>query len=95
MDGIEINYRLRKLGISQAEIARTLGVASGVVSNVIHDRTTAYAVAIHIARLLECEIEDLWPKRYVFKPRKSTTQKDALNTCALLEGEVKCPDQID
>ena len=95
MDGLEINYRLRRLGITQAKIARTLGVASGVVSNVIPDRITAYAVASHIARLLECEIEDLWPKRYVFKPRKSTTQKDAMNACVLLEGDVKCPDEID
>lgn len=92
MDGIEINYRLRRLGISQAKIARTLGVASGVVSNVIHDRTTAYAIASHIAGLLECEIEDLWPKRYVFKPRKTTTQNDKMNACALLEGEAKCPE---
>lgn len=95
MDGIEINYRLRKLGMSQAKIARTLGVASGVVSNVIHDRTTAYAVASHIAQLLECEIEDLWPTRYVFKPRKTTTQNDGKNTCVLLEGEVKCPNHPD
>ncbi len=95
MDGIEINYRLRKLGMSQAKIARTLGVASGVVSNVIHDRTTAYAVASHIAQLLQCEIEELWPTRYVFKPRKTTTQNDGKNTCVLLEGEMKCLNHHD
>lgn len=70
MDAVEINYRLRRLGKTQAQIAREVGVSGGVVSNVIHDRITAYAVARHIAGLLGLRIEDIWPERYVFKPRQ-------------------------
>ncbi len=44
MDAIEINYRLRRLGKTQTQIALDLGVRGGVVSNVINNRITAYAV---------------------------------------------------
>lgn len=70
MDAVEINYRLRRLGKTQAQIAQEIGVSGGVVSNVIHGRITAYAVARYIASLLGLKIEEIWPGRYVFKPRQ-------------------------
>ena len=76
MDAVEINYRLRRLGKTQAQIAREVGVSGGVVSNVIHGRITAYAVAQHIAGLLGLRIEELWPERYVFKPRQRQSHKE-------------------
>ncbi|MCK6389880.1 MAG: helix-turn-helix domain-containing protein [Azonexus sp.] len=76
MDAVEINYRLRRLGKTQAQIAREVGVSGGVVSNVIHGRITAYAVAQHIAGLLGLRIEELWPERYIFKPRQRQSHKE-------------------
>lgn len=76
MDAVEINYRLRRLGKTQAQIAREVGVSGGVVSNVIHGRVTAYAVAKHIANLLALEVQEIWPERYVFKPRQRHTTKE-------------------
>ena len=76
MDAIEINYRLRRLGKTQAQIAREVGVSGGVVSNVIHGRITAYAVAQHIAGLLGLRIEELWPERYIFKPRQRQNHRE-------------------
>ena len=55
MDALDISYRLRRLGKTQSQIARELGVRQGV--------------AAYIAQLLECQVEDLWPERYRFKPR--------------------------
>jgi len=78
MDAVEINYRLRRLGKTQAQIAREVGVSGGVVSNVIHGRITAYAVAQHIAGLLGLRIEELWPERYIFKPRQRQSHKEEL-----------------
>lgn len=69
MDALDINYRLKRLGKTQAQIARELGVRQGVVNNVIHDRVTAHGVANYIAELLDMPIEALWPERYRFKPR--------------------------
>ena len=76
MDAVEINYRLRRLGKTQAQIASEVGVSGGVVSNVIHGRITAYAVAQHIAGLLGLRIEDIWPERYIFKPRQRQSHKE-------------------
>lgn len=78
MDAVEINYRLRRLGKTQAQIAREVGVSGGVVSNVIHGRITAYAVAQHIAGLLGLRIEDIWPERYIFKPRQRQSHREEL-----------------
>lgn len=69
IDAVEICYRLRRLGKSQAQIARDLDVSSGVVNNVIHNRITAYEVAEYIAGLLGYQVRELWPDRYAFKPR--------------------------
>lgn len=69
MDGIDIVYRLRRLGISQADIARNVGVSASVVGNVIHDRITSFGIASHVATLLGSSAGDLWPQRYTFKPR--------------------------
>lgn len=69
VDAVEISYRLRRLGKTQAQIARDLGVSGAVVNNVIHARITAHAVASHIAGLLGSTVEALWPTRYTFKPR--------------------------
>lgn len=76
MDAIEINYRLRRLGKTQAQIAQDVGVSGGVVSNVIHGRITAYAVAKHIASLLGLKIEEIWPERYIFKPRQRQSHRE-------------------
>lgn len=77
MDAIEINYRLRRLGKTQTQIALELGIRGGVVSNVIHGRVTAYTVAQYIAELLGQSVQEIWPDRYVFKPRVSTSKRPA------------------
>ncbi|UCV16648.1 helix-turn-helix domain-containing protein [Quatrionicoccus australiensis] len=88
MDAIEISYRLRRLGKTQAQIARDVGVSGGVVSNVIYGRISAYAVAQHIAGLLGLSIEELWPERYVFKPRHAVSKRLPHEDGAT-DGEVK------
>lgn len=78
VDAIEINFRLKKMGLSQSKIARALGVNPSIISNVIHSRATCFPVATHIAELLGTNVHMLWPNRYVFKPRpnhKLATEK--------------------
>ena len=75
MDATQIIYQLRRLGKSQAQLARELGISGGVVNNVIHDRITSYAVASYIAELLGSNVDELWPDRYVFKPRGRAAQR--------------------
>ena len=86
MDALDISFRLKRLGKTQSEIARDLGVRQGVVSNVIHDRATAHGVASYIAGLLGMRIEELWPDRYCFKPRAPTRRKRSVEN--RIDGEV-------
>ena len=72
MDAANIIYLLRCIGKSQAQLARDLGVSGGVVNNVIHNRITSHAVATYIAELLGSNVKELWPQRYIFKPRGRT-----------------------
>ena len=69
MDAIEITYRLRRLGLTQSDIAREMGVTQSVVSNTVRGRVTCHRVATKIADLLGHDIQALWPGRYEFKPR--------------------------
>ncbi|WP_446719572.1 helix-turn-helix domain-containing protein [Hydrogenophaga sp. OTU3427] len=69
MDGIDIAYRLKRLGLSQSDIARDLGVSASVVGNVIHGRISSFQVACHVANLLGMPPSELWPQRYTFRPR--------------------------
>lgn len=77
-DGVEIAYRLRRLGWKQRDIARGLGVTPSVVGSVIHGRKTAFPIADHIARLLDCQPQDLWPDRYCFRPRGPSPRRTAI-----------------
>ena len=78
MDALEINYRLKRAGLSQKAIACELGVSQSVVGNVIHNRITAFEVASYIARALDEEITVLWPERYTFRPRGRSAQRREL-----------------
>ncbi len=69
MDAVEIIYQLRKRGKTQSALARDLSVSASVVNNVIHNRATCHSVASHIADLLQLPLTELWPERYIFKPR--------------------------
>lgn len=67
--GIEISYRLKLMGWTQAGLARELGVSAGMVNNVVHNRVTCHRVAEHIATLLREPMQTLWPGRYEYRPR--------------------------
>ncbi|WP_411888253.1 helix-turn-helix domain-containing protein [Hydrocarboniphaga effusa] len=74
MDSMEITYRLKRLGWSQSDLAREFGITQSVVSNTISGRITCHRVATFIADLLGKNLHDLWPGRYVFKPRRPRYQ---------------------
>jgi Ner family transcriptional regulator len=77
MQPFEIDYELRRLGVSRAELARALKVSPSALSNVIHARTTSFAIASCVARILGRELRDVWPGVYEFKPRGALCTPDA------------------
>lgn len=82
-DSLDIIFKLKRLGFTQSRLAVDLSVTPSIVNNVIHGRATCFFVANHIAELLETKAQDLWPNRYVFKPRhsraKSANDKQSLD----------------
>ncbi|MFW2440923.1 MAG: helix-turn-helix domain-containing protein [Arenicellales bacterium] len=64
MDAIDINYKLAKKGISQTNLARSLGVSVVAVHRVIAGEISSYNIASYIAQRLDQPITKLWPGRY-------------------------------
>lgn len=76
LSGVEIAYRLRLQGWTQAALAKEIGVSDGIVNNVIHNRATCHRVAMRIAELLGDGVQELWPGRYEFKPRTTKVERN-------------------
>ena len=63
MEKYEIQYQLKKRGHSQSSIALTLGVSEAAVSQVIMGKTTSKAIMALISKLIESDINDIWPAK--------------------------------
>jgi transcriptional regulator with XRE-family HTH domain len=59
MDIIEIQYRLRRVGKTQAQIAKELKLTQGQIGNVIHGRATSERVRNYIATIINCHPDDM------------------------------------
>lgn len=61
MDRLEIQYRMKRKGVTQAAIAKKLGITAPTVCNVIKGTAQSARVKQAIAKALELKVEDLWP----------------------------------
>lgn len=66
---IWLQFELRKRGYTQAALAKLIGVHHSTVNNVLHGRETSHRVAAKVAELVGRPIEELFPDRYVYRPR--------------------------
>jgi lambda repressor-like predicted transcriptional regulator len=66
-----IQAELKRLGITQVEIAHKFGVSAPFVGKLIRGETSSHRIARHVARLLGKRVHDLWPNRYHNQPRKA------------------------
>jgi len=71
VSALEINFALKRAGLSQAKIARLLDVSASTVCSVINGKASSYQVAKFIAEKLNTSVNHLWPDRYVFRPRRN------------------------
>ena len=69
MDQFDIKARLARKGYTLSEIARIERVAPCTVSLVVSGHTVSMRLAVAIARVVEREVDDLWPGRYPLAPR--------------------------
>jgi len=59
--GTHIRILLLQKGISQAQIARVMGVTEGAISQVVHGYTKNPRLREAIARACGVSVEELWP----------------------------------
>ena len=67
---IWLQFELRKRGYTQAALAKLIGVSHSTMNNVLHGRATSHRVAEKVAELLGKPMQELFPDRYVYRPRK-------------------------
>ena len=70
MDALLINYFLKTMGTSAAQVSRELGVCQSNVSEVIHGKRKTPHIQEAIARALNKNVEDVFPNRKNGKKRK-------------------------
>ena len=68
----EINFRIKQAGYRQCDIASKLECSQSMVNNVIHNRASCYGVAKFISELISEPMDEIFPGRYIFKPRRKT-----------------------
>jgi transcriptional regulator with XRE-family HTH domain len=61
MTPIDLRILLLKAGVSQASIAKKLGVTLGFVNQIVYGRRSTKRVRMAIARAVGKRAEDLWP----------------------------------
>lgn len=67
MDPQEIRVELLRKGITQAELARELGVSSSLVTRVIDGTSVSHRVRERIARAIQIDVRRIWPSTYIYK----------------------------
>ncbi len=70
MHPADINAALIKCGTNQTQIAERLGVTQSTVSYVIWGRVRSRRVAHAIAKATGLPVDQLWPGRYGYAPRR-------------------------
>ena len=68
MHHADIKARIEKAGDSQVAIAARLKVSPTTVNLVIKGKTHSRRIAVEIAKVVGCNLEQLWPGVY---PRKA------------------------
>lgn len=64
MHPADIQAALKKKGVTQRAIAGELEVSDVTINNVISGRGTSRRIANLIARLIDKDVEEIWPGRY-------------------------------
>ena len=76
MTPLEIQFELKKLGITQKEIAKELGVSEMIVSKVINKQMVSNRVMQAVARAIKMDHRAVFPE-YYFRPKRRVTSKVA------------------
>ena len=63
MNNLNLKIKLLKAGITQADIAREIGVTRAFVNQIINGQRQTRRVRMAVAKAVGKRVEDLWPSR--------------------------------
>jgi len=66
MEPDEIQIALKRAGVTQADIARRLGVHPASVSRVISGHSVSDRIRLAIADSVHRDVKSIWPSTYIF-----------------------------
>jgi transcriptional regulator with XRE-family HTH domain len=75
MEPIDIQYQLKKLKITQGDVAKSIGVSQSAVSKVVNKQRISNRIMRRIAGLIGRDHTDVFPEYY--KERQSPESKAA------------------
>ncbi len=75
MNPLDIQYELKKKGITQASIAKDLGVSEMMISNVITRKSVSDRIMQHIAEKLGRDHRAVFPDYYFAEKINETRRK--------------------
>ncbi len=71
MHTAEIQYELKKRGITQKTVAAELGVTQMPVSKVINKLIVSSRIMCHVAKRIERDHRDVFPEYFLQPPKRS------------------------
>jgi len=74
MTPLEIQFELKKRGITQRQIARELGVSEMVVSKVVNQQLVSDRVMRGVAEALGYDHRAVFPKYYLMPGKRKTSK---------------------
>lgn len=74
MDALEITFSLRRVGSSQAEIARQLAVSRATVNQVVRGIERSRRVEAAIAKAIGKPLDRIWPAYYKTRRARRATR---------------------
>ncbi len=79
MDPIDIQYKLRKAGVTQVKLAKDLDKTGGMISQVITGQRNSEEIQRAIATAIGLDVKLIWPSIYILQggPRKPGRPKAA------------------
>ena len=66
MDPKEIRVEMARAGVSQAGLARDLGVSPTMINRTIDGLSVSHEVRNGIAKAVEIPVERIWPSTYIY-----------------------------
>lgn len=86
-----IKDELKKAGINQAYVARSLEVTKTHIGHVIHGKSVSHKVRLFIANAIHHDLKKIWPETYLVKKDPTKKGRPATKIKKIKDSVCKAP----